>query len=108
LYVSEAHATYFFPNTVDPSPRNLFHRSGSPEKRDTTAQGYITCEANRYLVSIDHDRDLHLSAGAGEHFLEFFRVFIYVDVGGPIPIGCPSLVAERSAVGSVNNNFTGH
>jgi len=89
------------------SPRNLFHRSGPPEKRDASSQGYITCEANRYLVSIDYDRDLHLSAGAGEHFLEFFRVFIYVDVGGPIPIGCPSLVAEGSGIGIMGYTYFG-
>ena len=59
-------------------------------------------------MSVDYDRDLHLSLGVSEHFLQFFRVFIYVDVDGPIPVGCPSLVAEGSGVRAVNDDLICH
>ena len=59
-------------------------------------------------MSVDYDRYLHFSLGVSEHFLQFFRIFIYVDVDGPIPVGCPSLVAEGSGVRAVNDDFIRH
>jgi len=90
------------------SPRNSFYRSASPEKRDTSSHGNITREADRYLVSIDYDRNLRLPFGVSEHFLKFLRVFIYVDIDGPVPVGCPSLGAIWSSIRAVNDDLVHH
>lgn len=102
----------FFPNNIffvcGLSPRDIFHRSGPPEKRHAASQGSITREADRCFVSVDYDRDLHLSPGVGEHFLQFLRVFIHIDIDGPLTVGCPSLAAEGSGIRAVNNDFICH
>lgn len=87
------------------SPRDLLHRSGSPEKRDAAPHGYIPREADGYLVSIDYDRHLRPSTGIGKHLVKFIRVFLHIDIDSLIAIGCTSLAAEGSGVGSVNNDF---
>ncbi|MCK7507065.1 MAG: hypothetical protein MZV70_25410 [Desulfobacterales bacterium] len=51
---------------------------------------------------------MRLAAGIGQHFFKFFRVFIDIDVYGPVPIGFPSLVAEWSGVCSVDPYFIFH
>jgi hypothetical protein len=86
----------------------LFHRSGSPEKRDAASQGNITREADGYLVPVDYDRDLHPSPGARKHFLQFLRVFIRIDIDGPLTVGCPCLVAKRSGIRAVNDDLLFH
>ena len=86
----------------------MFHRSGSAEERDTASQGSIARVADHYLVSFDYNRDLRLSPGIGEHLLQFIRVFIYIEIDGPISVGCPSLVAEGSGVRAVNDDFICH
>jgi hypothetical protein len=90
------------------SPRDLFHRSGPPEDRNTTPQGSIARETGRYLVAINYDRDLSLSPGVGEHFIKLLRVLTYVEIDGPIPVGCPSLFTEGSSIRPIDNNLISH
>jgi|GEM_PF-5784855 len=90
------------------SPRGLVNRSGTSENGNAPTKRNFTCEANRHFVSIYDNRDLRFSAGVFKHFLKFVRVFLYIDIDGPITIGFPSLPAEGSGIGAVNNDLFGH
>jgi len=90
------------------SPRGSFHRSTNSGERDAPLHRSIPHKTNRHLVSLDYDRDLCLSAGIGEHFIKLVRVFLYIEIDGHFPIGCPSLLAEGSGVCTINNDLIWH
>ncbi|KAF0155257.1 MAG: hypothetical protein FD159_2241 [Syntrophaceae bacterium] len=56
------------------------YRSGAAEKGNTAAQGYISRETDRHLIAFHYHGHLHLAAGIGQHFFEFFRVFMDIDI----------------------------
>ena len=86
----------------------LLHRSGTSENGDAAAQGNISGETDRDLFAFHNHGYLHLAAGISQHFLQFLRVFIYIDICGPVAVGCPSLVAEGSGVRSVDDDLFMH
>jgi hypothetical protein len=90
------------------SPGDLSHRSGPPEKRDAASQGNIAREADGYLVAINYDRDLHASSGVSEHLSQRLRIFINIDIDGPLSVGRTSLVAIGSGIRAVNDDFVCH
>jgi hypothetical protein len=51
---------------------------------------------------------LHLTAGIGQHFFQFFLVFIDIDIYGSVPVGFPSLITKWSGVCSVDDYFIFH
>jgi hypothetical protein len=56
------------------------YRSGAAKKRNTAAQRYISRETDRHLIAFHYHGHLHLAAGIGQHFFEFFRVFMDIDI----------------------------
>lgn len=82
--------------------------SGAAEKRNTAAQGNFPCKPDRHLIAFHDHGHLHPAAGTGQHFFQFFRVFIDIDIYGPAAVGFPSLIAKWSGVCSVDNNFILH
>src|SRR5450830_1809321 len=107
------HLLIFLPSVIfvafpDASTRRIMHRSSAAEKRNTTAQGYITRETDRHLIAFHYHRHLHLTAGIGQHFFQFFLVFIDIDIYGPVPVSFPSLIAKWSGVCSVDDYFIFH
>jgi hypothetical protein len=84
------------------------YRSGAAEKRNTAAQGYIPRETDRHLIAFHNHRHLHLAAGIGQHFFQFFLVFIDIDIYGPVAVGFPSLITKGSSVCSVDDYFIFH
>lgn len=92
----------------DLSPRGFYCRSVAAEKGNTPSEGNLAKEAHRHLVPIDYDRDLRFSFGVDEHFIKFVRIFLHIDVNGPIPVGCTSLIAEGSGIRAVNDDLVAH
>ena len=107
------HLLIFLPSVIfvafpDASTRVIIYRSSAAEKRNTAAQGYIPRETNRHLIAFHYHGHLHLAAGIDQHFLQFFLVFVDIDIYGPVPVGFPSLNAEWSGVRAVDNYFIFH
>ena len=94
---------YFFAHGL--SPRDLFDRSRPAENRDAAPKGTIPHETDRHLVAFHNDGGLHLAAAPGQYLLQLLLILIHIDIDGPVPIGCPSLVAEGSGIGAVNDDF---
>lgn len=92
----------------DASTRRIMYRSSAAEKRDTAAQGNIPCETNRHLIAFHYHGHLHLTAGIDQHFLQFFRVFVDIDIYCPVTVGFPSLIAKWSGVCYVDDYFIFH
>jgi hypothetical protein len=92
----------------DLSPRDFFNGSRATENRNAVPHGSLASKTYRHPISLDNDRDLHLSPGVGKHFLQFLRVFIHINVFSPITIGFPSLIAERSGICDINDDFIRH
>jgi hypothetical protein len=81
------------------------HRSSAAEKRNTAAQGYIPRETDPHLIAFHYHGHLHLAAGIDQHFLQFFWIFIDIDIYSSVPVGFPSLIAKWSGVSPVNDYF---
>lgn len=84
------------------------HRSSAAENGNATAQGNVPGETDRDLFAFHNHGYLHLAVGKVQHSLQFFRVFIYIDIAIPLAIGFPRLVAEGSGVCSVDDDFVRH
>lgn len=82
--------------------------SGTAEKWNTTAQGYLSRKANGYLTAVHDDGHLLPAVGISQHFFELFRVFVDIDIDRPFAIGLTSLNAKRSGIRSINNYFVSH
>jgi len=86
----------------------LFHRSGASKNRDAAAQGNIPGETDRDLVAFHNHRYLQFAFGIRQHFLQFLRVFIHIDIDSLLAIGCPSLDTKGSGICSVDDNVCFH
>lgn len=85
-----------------------FYRSGASENGDAAAQRNIPGETDRDLVAFHNHGYLHLAAGIGQHFFQFLRVLMHIDIYGTVGVGCPSLVTEGSDVRSVDDDLRFH
>ena len=85
-----------------------FHRSGASENGNAAAQGNITGETDRYLFSFHNHGYLHPASGILQHFPQFLRVFIHIDIDSPLAIGCPSLNTKWSRICTEDDDFRFH
>jgi hypothetical protein len=85
-----------------------FHRSGAAENGDAAAQGNIPGETDRDLFAFHNHGYLHFAAGIGQHFLQFLRVVIYIDIYGPVAVGCTSLITKGSGICSIDDDLCFH
>ena len=79
--------------------------SGTAEERDAAAQGNLPGETDHDLFTLHNHGRLLPASSQSKHLLQFFGIFIHVHVNGPVFIGFPSLVAEGSGIGAVNDDF---
>ena len=83
----------------------LLHRSSTAENGDAAAQGNIPGETDRDFVAFHNYGHLPLASRQDKHFLQFLGIFIHIHKNGPVTIGCPGLDAERTGVGSKDDDF---
>ncbi len=89
----------------DLPPAALFERSGSPVKRDTATEGRLAGEADRHPSPLHDHGHLLPASTQGQHLRELLGVLSHIHVHGSIAIGCPSLAAEGSGIGAVNDDL---
>jgi hypothetical protein len=77
-------------------------------QHDPAAQRCLPDKPDGDFAPVNDYGDLIFSAGVGQHFLQLFTVFLDVDKHGLAAVGCPSLDAEGSGKGSIDNDFLFH
>ncbi|HAJ26682.1 MAG TPA: hypothetical protein DCG53_05470 [Syntrophus sp. (in: bacteria)] len=90
------------------STRGLIHRSSAAKKGNGAPQGCFSVEADGYLNSLHDHGNLLFAPRQGQHLRQLGRIVMDIDIGRPVPVGLPSLVAEGSGVCSVDDDFFSH
>jgi hypothetical protein len=65
-------------------------------------------KADGHPASLHDHGNLIFAPRQGQHLRQLGRIVIDIDIGRPVPVGLPSLVAEGSGICSVNDDFFSH
>jgi len=91
-----------------PLPEGCLNRSGPSQKAKPLGNESMPGITDLDLVSLNNDRDLHLSPGVDKHFLQFLRVFIHVHKDCLLAIGRPGLECIGSGTSAINDDLIRH
>lgn len=94
-----------FPDTVSIGPAG-FNEMGRHNTGKLDSSG--SSKTNRYLPLLDNDGHVSAATGKFHHFLQFFRVRLYVEKDCLLPIGFTSLSCVGSAHRAKDHYFCRH
>lgn len=89
-------------------PRGPLRESCTSKKGNPAAKRNLSRKPDRYLIAFHNHRHLPFATGENQHFIEFFRISPHVDKNSFVSISRTSLIAERTIVGSIDNDFIRH
>jgi len=87
---------------------DVFDWSSTSENRNGTSAGRIPKKADLDIGSVHDDRYLVFPPGVPQHFIQFLRILLNIDIDRPVTISRPGFIAERSAVCSIDDYFLIH
>jgi hypothetical protein len=91
-----------------PLHEGRLNRSGPSQETKTLWYGGMPCKPDPNLLSLNYDRDLHLSPGVKKHFLQFLQVFLHVHKDCLLTVDRPGLKCIGSGIYAVNDYLVRH